>query len=132
MKGIEMQWWGYSKEHGWVVLDRSIPRNVPGIKEDLLFFRCRDSTTFSEKREKWNRPHYTYAPVYLKGLAAADAVEAAAELETLKSLWPDFHREVQRVHQEAVDRIEALRIEEEKKAKQAARDKKKLATAIGL
>ncbi|MBI3917717.1 MAG: hypothetical protein HY322_12010 [Betaproteobacteria bacterium] len=127
-----MQWWGYSKEHGWVVLDRSIPRNVPGIKEDLLFLRCRDATTFIEKREKWTRPHYTYAPVYLKGLAPADAVEAAAELETFKALWPDFHREVQRVHQEAVDRIEALRIEEEKKAKQAARDRKKQATAAGL
>lgn len=127
-----MQWWGYSKEHGWVVLDRSIPRNVPGIKEDLLFLCCRDSTTFTETREKWNRPKYTFAPVYLKGLSPADAVEAAAELEAFQALWPDFHREVQRVHQEAMDRIEALRIEEEKKAKQAARDRKKLATAAGL
>ena len=127
-----MQWWGYSKEHGWVVLDRSIPRNVPGIKEDLLFLRCKDSTTFSEKREKWNRPQYTFAPVYLKGLAPEAALEAAAELEAYQAQWPDFHREVNRVHQEAVDRIEALRLEEEKKAKQAARDKKKLATALGL
>ena len=127
-----MQWWGYSKEHGWVVLDRSVPRNAPGIKDDLMFFRCRDATTFIEKREKWNRPQYTFAPVYLQGLAPEAAVEAAAEFEALKALWPDFHREIQRVHQEEVDRIAALRLEEEKKAKQAARERKKLATAVGL
>jgi len=127
-----MQWWGYSKEHGWVVLDRSIPQNVPGIKDDLLFFSCRNTKTYLEAREKWNRPHYTYAPVYLKSLTGTEAIEAAAELESFQALWPDFEREIQRVHQEAVDRIEALRIEEEKKARQAARDRKKLATAVGL
>ena len=127
-----MQWWGYSKEHGWVVLDRSIPQNVPGIKDDLLFLCCKTSTTFVEKRERWNRPHCTHASVYLKELAPADAAEAATELETYQAMWPEFQREIQRVHQEALDRIEALRIEKEKKAKQAARDKKKLATALGL
>ena len=127
-----MEWWGYSKEHGWVVLDRTIPRNVPGIKDDLLFLSCRNATTYIEKREKWDRPHYTFAPVYLKGLASEAALEAAAELETYKALWPDFQREIQRAQQEAVDRIEALRLEEEKKAKQAARDRKKLAKAVGL
>jgi hypothetical protein len=131
-KGTEMQWWGYSKEHGWVVLDRSIPRNAPGIKEALLFLCCRDSTTFVEKRERWERPHYTFAPVYLRGLGPEAALEAGAELETYKALWPDFQREIQRVHQEALDRIEEIRLEEEKKATQAARDKKKLAKALGL
>ena len=45
-----MQWWGHSKEHGWVVLDRNLPANTPGVTENLVFFRCRDSLTYIEKR----------------------------------------------------------------------------------
>ena len=38
----DLQWWGYSREHGWVVLDRRIPCNMPGASMGLLFMRCRD------------------------------------------------------------------------------------------
>ena len=83
-----MQWWGYNKEHGWVVLDRRIPCNTPGLKVDLLFLRCRDLTTFSVKRETWNAPLYTYAPNYIRDLAPPASVDAAAELEDLQGRWP--------------------------------------------
>lgn len=124
-----MEWWGYSKEHGWVVLDRDIPSNAPGLKESLLFFRCRDSTTFIEKRKNWNPPSYKFAPNYLRDLGPELSVAAAAELEACKGLWPTFQEQVQREHREAEERAEAIRLEEAKQLKDAAREKKKLGAA---
>jgi hypothetical protein len=69
-----MQWWGYNKEHGWVVLDRRIPANIPGIKTDLLFVRCRDAAIFDVKRETWKPPLYRFAPNYLRDLAPPAAM----------------------------------------------------------
>ena len=124
-----MQWWGYSKEHGWVVLDRRIPCNTPGLKVDLLFLRCRDATTFSVKRETWNAPLYTYAPNYIRDLGPPESVEAAAEFEDLKARWPEFEREIQRVQRETEERAEAARVEGEKERKRAASERRKLAAA---
>ena len=122
-----MQWWGYSKEHGWVVLDRSIPSNTPGLKQNLLFFRCRDSTTFVEQRKNWNPPAYRFAPNYIRDLAPGASADAAAELEVFQSLWPEFQRQMQREQREIEERADALRIEAEKQQKEAAREKKKQA-----
>ena len=124
-----MQWWGYSKEHGWVVLDRSVPSNVPGRKTDLLFLRCRDATIYTEKRERWVSPAYEFAPNYIRDLppVAVDAV--AAELEALKERWPEFEREIQRVCREMEERAEAVRAEEEKARKKAAAERRKQAAA---
>lgn len=124
-----MEWWGYSKEHGWVVLDRSIPSNAPGLKGDLLFFRCRDSTTFVAKRESWNPPLYRFAPNYIQGLAPLASAEAATELESLKARWPEFEREIQSEYRETEERAKAVRLQEEKSRKQAASEKKKQAAA---
>lgn len=121
----DMQWWGYSKEHGWVVLDRRIPCNVPGIKKDLLFMRCRDSVIFDAKRETWIPPSYRFAPNYLRDLASPASDEAAAELETYKAKWPEFERELQRECQETQDRADAIRLRQEKAEKQAAADIRK-------
>ena len=46
----DQQWWGHSKQHGWVVLDRSIAGNGPGTKQTLFFMRCKDMTTFTITR----------------------------------------------------------------------------------
>ena len=124
-----MQWWGYNKEHGWVVLDRSIPANVPGIKTDLLFMRCRDATIFDVKRETWKPPLYRFAPNYLRELPPPASEEAAAELEVFKLQWPEFERELQRECRETEERAEAARLKEEKAQKQAASEKRKLAAA---
>jgi hypothetical protein len=120
-------WWGYSKEHGWVVLDRSVPSNVPGRKSDLLFLRCRDATVFVEKRERWTPPAYHYAPNHIRKALDADA--AAAEFQSFKARWPEFEHEIQRVCREADERAKAVRDEEEKARKQAAAEKKKQAGA---
>ena len=126
---MPMQWWGYSKEHGWVVLDRRIPCNAPGIKKDLLFLRCRDSVIFDAKRESWIPPSYRFAPNYLSNLAPPASDEAAAELEAYKLQWPEFERELQRECRETEERAEAVRLRAEEAEKQAAYEKKKQAAA---
>ena len=123
------QWWGYSKEHGWVILDRRIPTNAPGLKADLLFLRCRDAIMFDVKRETWNPPSYRYAPNYIRDLTPPASDEAAAELEALKTRWPEFELEIKRVCREADERAESIRLEEEKARKAAAAEKKRQAAA---
>jgi hypothetical protein len=124
-KAIDTQWWGYSKEHGWVILDRGIPSNAPGLKTDLLFLRCRDAMMFEAKRESWKPPLYRFAPNYIRDLASPASDEAAAELEALKARWPEFELEIQRVCREAKERAESVRVEEEKARKEAAAEKKR-------
>ena len=117
-------WWGFSREHGWVVLDRELPPNRPGITSDLLFFRCRDSIIFSEKRAKWNPPDYRFAPNYLRDLAGESALEAATKLEEYKAQWPAAQQEVQREYREGVERAEAARMAEEAQRKREEREAK--------
>ena len=124
-KAADMQWWGYSKEHGWVILDRRIPCNAPGLKADLLFLRCRDTTMFDASRESWNPPRYRFAPNYIRDLAPAASDEAAAELETLKSRWPEFELEIQRVRGEQEEQAESTRVKQEKARKEAAEERKR-------
>ena len=124
-----MQWWGYSKEHGWVVLDRRVPANAPGIKTDLLFLRCQDAKIFSVKRESWNPPFYKFAPNYIRELAPPASDEAAAEFEDLKIRWPEFEREIQRECRETEERAQAVLDQEEKERKQAASERRKQAAA---
>ena len=109
-----MDWWGYSREHGWVVLDRTIPCNFPGSGTELLFFRWRDLTTFRAARTDWNPPLYVYAPNYLLGMPDA----AAQELKSLKDRWTDIKAGMQRQLQEAA-------IEKKRQQEEAAIEKKR-------
>jgi len=121
----EIPWWGYSKEHGWVVLDRTVPTNVPGRKEDLLFLRCRDSTTYVEKRKDWNPPGYSFAPNYLRNLTPAASADAAAELQVFQSQWPEYQHQIQQEQRAYEERAEAARLEPENQEKPVARNMKK-------
>jgi len=129
-QATDMSWWGYNKEHGWVVLDRRIPSNVPGLRTDLLFLRCRDARTFRAKRENWIPPAYRFAPNYVRGLAPDASAEAAAELEALKARWPEFEREIQRVCREEEEQADSVRADEEKARKAAPSEKKRKAAAV--
>ena len=124
-----MEWWGYHKEHGWVVLDRDMPCNAPGIKLDLMFLRCRDATIFGAKRETWIPPLYRFAQNYLRDLTPAAAIEAGAEFDGFQARWPEFQSEIERHCREAEERMEASRLQEEKERKQAMADKRKQAMA---
>jgi hypothetical protein len=124
-QGLPAQWWGYSKEHGWVVLDRTVPCNAPALGVDLQFLRCRDVKIFPEKRERWIPPHYRFAPNHILDLSPADADAATVELASLKARWPEFERAIQLVHPEKEGRLEAAHLEEEKARKRSATETKK-------
>ena len=124
---MEMQWWGHSKVHGWVVLDRSTPVNAPGLKENLVFMRCKDSTTFVEKRKNWNPPAYSFAPNYIQGLPPEESAEATAVLEGFQAHWPEYQQQIQKEQQEIEDQAKAARAEADNLEKEAAKEKKKQA-----
>lgn len=89
-------WWGYSRDHGWVVIDRTIPPNKSGLSQDILYFRCRDSMTVVDKRSRWRAPLYIYASTYIGSLASPESEKAAQEYETLKSRWSELQAEIRR------------------------------------
>ena len=122
---VSAQWWGYSSEHGWVILDREIPVNSPGMRGDLLFFRCRDGKVFHLKREQWNRPAYQYAPNYVNAQPPSMTAGAGAELEALMQRWPEFQLDIRRQHQEIADERAAELRAEAKRAKSKAEETKK-------
>ncbi len=107
-----------------MVLDRELASNRPGIANDLLFFRCRDSATFIEKRVKWNPPNYRFAPNYLRELTGQDALDASAKLEEYKALWPAARKEIERDLRETIEREEAARAAEEQQRKREEREAK--------
>ena len=118
------QWWGHTKEHDWVVLDRSISGNQPGLKQILFFMRCKDMTTFTAKREMWKPPTFVFAPNYLRSLAAQEAPGAAATLEGFQARWPEMQVEIQRQYEatlpKPVDPPEVVKKPRKKKAVVAA------------
>lgn len=120
-----MEWWGYNTVHGWVVLDRSMVENASGMIETVLFFRFRDSTTYFDTRKNWHPPLYTFAPNYLKSLPPEESAKAAAELETVKSLWPEQQRQLRQQKLDVEAQAEAVRVAAELQKKKAAREKKK-------
>ncbi len=120
----DMEWWGYSKVHGWVVLDRTVACNAPGIKVVLEFVRAKDGTVYDEQREKWVPPNYRFATNYLKDLKGDDATAAAAELDAFKAAWPEIQARIGGERQAAAAQAETRRIEHEKAQKAEAREKK--------
>ena len=130
---VTAQWWGFSKEHGWVIMDREIPGNHPGVRAELMFFRCRDSKVFFLKRENWTSPAYQYAPNFVRAQTGDMATETAAQLDALVARWPEFQVDIRRQHQEIADQQEAESREEAKRAKkEAAELKKQRAATDGL
>lgn len=112
-------WWGYHKTHGWLVIDRTIPPNMSGLNQDFLFFRCRDSMTFVDRRSRWAAPLYIYASTYIASLEAAESIAAAQELKNLKSRWPEFQAEILLQYNAMV--AESRQLEEKRVATEQAR-----------
>lgn len=117
-----MNWWGYHREHGWVVLDRSIERNRPGLPSDrLVFVRCRDSVAFEAARSTWNPPEFVYEPNFLKTLTPADRMIAFAELRGFKDRINEYHRAAEQYIAVAalLARIERIELQRERVAERA-------------
>ena len=93
-------WWGYSKEHGWVVLDRTLPSNKSGLVADFFFCQCSDASTFVDKRSKWVAPFYVYASIYISSLQPPESEAAAADFQALKDRWPEFQAAIIQQYQE--------------------------------
>ncbi len=78
------EWWGFSSQYGWVVLDRKIATNRPGKSGKLVFLRCSDWVRFEDDRERWDRPYYIFSERYLEALNENEASVERAALEKLK------------------------------------------------
>lgn len=83
-KAVKDEWWGFSPEHGWVILDRNIATNRPGKAGNLTFLRCKDWSSFEEDRKRWEPPYYNFSDRYLETLRSNEALEARKVLENLK------------------------------------------------
>ena len=101
------QWWGYSRHHGWVVLDRSLAINQPGGSQPLFFARCKDSHCYFETRKAWREPAYSFAPQFLKSLQPDRAQLETATLSALQEKWPELQAEIRRRYAEASSGTEA-------------------------
>lgn len=77
------EWWGFSRKHGWVILDRNLFSNTPGGSEnsELIFSACECWTVYEEPRRFWKQPDYIYALSYLKSLGVDDHNAAVVKLE---------------------------------------------------
>lgn len=94
-------WWGWHKELGWVVLDRTLP--------ELTFYRCDNWETFSDKKDNWRPPMYVYAGNYLR-TSDKDLFEIdIAHLQDLKKILPSKRENnAEKIRQNRFDTIEKL------------------------
>jgi hypothetical protein len=120
-----MDWWGYSKEHGWVALDRSTIEPSTGPNQLLEFYRFRDDTTFLEPRKNWNPPLYSYAPNYLRDLSPEEAPGAQGALAEAQARWPEVKRQLQQQREQVAAEAAAERAAAIAAEKKATRERKK-------
>jgi hypothetical protein len=81
---VKDEWWGFSSEHGWVVLDREIATNRPGKTGKLIFLCCSNWVRYEDERERWDRPYYIFSERYLESLNEKDVIVAREILASLK------------------------------------------------
>jgi hypothetical protein len=72
------EWWGFSPENGWLVLDRKDLRNLAG--EMLTFVRCRDWSEFECPASRWPSSQLVFFRTHLKSLEGEVQAEAIKEL----------------------------------------------------
>ena len=78
-----MEWWGYSKDYGWVFLDRTIKSNKPGEHGELMFIVCNTSEVIFVNRKQWEAPMFVFEKRYMEGMEES-------ELEKEIQLLSDF------------------------------------------
>jgi hypothetical protein len=72
------EWWGFSPENGWVVLDRKDARNLAG--ELLTFVRCSDWSEFECPGSSWPSSQLVFFRTHLKALEGGAQGRAIKEL----------------------------------------------------
>ncbi len=115
-------WWGFSDEHGWIVLDRADPRNVPG-SSSVHFYRSSDGWEIALPRNEWDSPKIRGARNYL-GSIANNELRSMAERQLARC-----REEYQRIQQGRLVRIQRDLDEQEqtvlKERNRVVRDKHK-------
>jgi hypothetical protein len=72
----DLLWWGYSVEHGWVMLDRKW--NGIGNAE-LWLIRCSDGYIYSEIKSRWNSKSYYLGAEYVIDSAPTNIKQSVIE-----------------------------------------------------
>jgi len=77
---MENLWVGYSKVHGWVVLDRARNRDQSkSIGAGMLLFKKYNvwlGGEYLESKNNWEPPQYIYGPNYINQLSGQNAIQA--------------------------------------------------------
>tara|TARA_R100000750_G_C2342985_1_gene94995 strand:+ start:17 stop:616 length:600 start_codon:yes stop_codon:yes gene_type:complete len=79
-----MDWWGYNSSRGWVFLDRNIPNNAAGVKNNLLFVDCNKEIAYFDAWDQWKQPRYTAFKPHFDRLIGAQKEVALNELSALQ------------------------------------------------
>lgn len=75
---MENLWVGYSKVHGWVVLDHA-RNHDQSIETGMLIFKKYNVSLgeeYLESKNNWKPPQYIYGPDYIKQLSGQSATRA--------------------------------------------------------
>jgi hypothetical protein len=74
-------WWGYTDEHGWVVLDRDDARNDGESRHPV---RCRDWAQFEVSRKDFGSDQFKGFKAFIASLSEGQAGEACGQLLGLR------------------------------------------------
>jgi HIRAN domain len=89
-QGPDAYWWGYSQEHGWVVIDWTASKNAyeGGVVKRVRGYRCRDWQPITIERSFWQPPHCVYYKNYLASLTGQRKTEAESLLSLNQAEFP--------------------------------------------
>lgn len=87
-------WWGYSKIHGFIVLDRSVTINKPGFPGDRIFIRCKDTEFIKIDLSDLKPPNFIHAPNFFKTLHASEKKDFEIEFTSYINRWDEYKAKI--------------------------------------
>ncbi len=95
----ENEWWGFSQDHGWVVLDWNDHRNRPGFETPrrLYLIRCRDWAEAPIRWSDWSPPAYTSVEDQIAAQAGADRRKEFEKVEALQKEFYSLHSRLEAI-----------------------------------
>ncbi len=93
------EWWGFSRHHGWVVLDWNDPRNRPGAESPrrLYLIRCRDWAEAPIRWSDWSPPAYTSAKDQIPAQPGPDQKSALEMVQALQEAFYSVHSRLEAI-----------------------------------
>jgi len=108
------QWWGFSRQHGWVVKDESYP--VRKNSSCIVLLRSRDWTELREPVGAWGAPFYEFCIMHLSHLEEGPEREEAEQ--GLLAAYQEYQSKKEELFRLARGRI----AQEEERARLQRRD----------